>query len=158
MVRKCGPYSSANWSMPIVGRAGIGLAFGSAGVGSGLRMSWGTSSAIGTFHCIALARWRRSPTFFPAVDVFHDAAGAVVAHQGDDDAVAGLEAVAGLVDPRVVLGLALEVGEPLAHGRGAPLGVGLGGEGRLPGFLGFATEPLHDLQLRAPSRPRDSCK
>ena len=63
----------------------------------------------------------------------HDAAGAVVAEPGDDDAVAGLEPGAGLGDPRVVLGLALEVGEPLVQGLAAPLGLGLRGEGATAG-------------------------
>ena len=62
-----------------------------------------------------------------------DPAGAVVAEPGDDHAVAGLEPRAGLGQAGVVLGLALEVGQALVEGLAAPLGLGLGGERRLPG-------------------------
>ena len=83
-----------------------------------------------------------------------DPAGPVVAEAGDDDAVAGLEPGAGLDQAGVVLGLALEVGEALVERLAAPLGLGLGRQGRLAGVLGVLAELLDDLQLGDVLAPR----
>ena len=76
-----------------------------------------------------------------------DPAGPVVAEAGDHHAVAGLEQCAGLDQARVVARPVLEVGQPLVQRLAAPLGLGLGGEGRLSRLLGVLAELLHDLQL-----------
>ena len=137
--------------MPIVGRAGAGFAFGpAAAAGSGLRIIWGISSSIGD---VPLHLADRDDGRLLARVELDDPAGAVVAEPGDDDAVAGLEAGAGLGDPGVVLGLALEVGEALVERLAAPLGLGLRGEGRLAGVLGVLAELLDDLQLGERARP-----
>ena len=79
----------------------------------------------------------------------HDAAGSIVSQAGNDDAVAGLEPRPGLDELLIAAGLALEVGKPLTECLARALGLGLGGKGSLPCFLGF----LAQLARRAPIPP-----
>ena len=80
---------------------------------SGWRIIWGISSSIGDVP-LHDADGDGAPVFFCGLSLTI-AAGAVVAEPGDDDAVAGLEAGAGVGDPGVGLGLALEVAEALVE-------------------------------------------
>ncbi len=77
-----------------------------------------------------------------------DPARAVVAEARDDHPVARLEACSGFGDGVGLPGLVLELGQASGERLAGPLGLGLGLEGRLPGFLGLLADLLEELPLR----------